>query len=306
MDAVDLAKRLMAVNTASPVTDPEVFELLQSFLAEEGIEAEICDFDGVKNIVAECGGSGTSICFNGHLDVVEPGSGWSVTDPFEPVVKDGWLYGRGAADMKASFAAQVMAFVDLCRDETFEGHVTLMGVGDEEVGGFKGTQQLIEEYNGYDYALIGEPTGMDLQIGVRGVKWINLYFKGESGHSSRPEDTYNVNEDLPRILEALNSMEMTYEPDPLLPGPTAPVTQVETSGPHNSFPGEVHVGLDVRPLPSQSLETIKQDVHDALADVDVEYEMNVIDHGEAFKEYGLWGRPFDVHIPQLVEVPWLV
>lgn len=276
-----LARELIRYDTRSPVTDPAVFHVLEDVLADHGVESTIHEANGVYSLTATTGEDGTRVCLNGHVDVVAPGGGWTVTDPFEPVVKDGLLYGRGAADMKAALAAQVMAFLDLHRDG-FPGTATLMVVGDEEVGGFNGTKQLVQERPRFDYAIVGEPTDFDVQVGVRGVLWADIFLHGTSAHAARPDDGVNAVRDLPAVLEALRSLDLSYTPDDALPDPTAPITVVETDGPQNSVPAKVRIGLDVRSLPGMSKESVEDDIRAALDPLGVDYGMRVVDHGAAF------------------------
>lgn len=283
MNTAELAAELIRYDTTSPVTDEAVFHFIKDVLAEEGIDARIHDRNGVKSLTATSGHGGTRICLNGHADVVPPGDDWSVTDPFEPVVEDGKLYGRGAADMKGGLAAQIMAFIDLHNDPEFTGTATLMVVGDEELGGYDGTALLLDEFPSFDYAIIGEPTDCDLQVGVRGIYWANLYLNGNSAHASRPEKADNVIDDLPAVLGALKDMELTYEPDHELPAPTAPVTVVETDGPQNSLPGKVRIGMDIRYLPGQTIDQVEQDIRDAVDPLDVDYSLQITNHGGALK-----------------------
>ncbi|MDY6771157.1 MAG: M20/M25/M40 family metallo-hydrolase [Candidatus Nanohaloarchaea archaeon] len=283
MDEVELAQELMKFDTTSPVTDPDIMEFLERFLQVEGIDTEIRDIDGVKNLVATTGSGDTSICFNGHLDVVPPESGWEVTEPFEPVVKDGRLYGRGAADMKAAAAAQVMAFTDLHDNPSFEGELTLMLAGDEEQGGFKGTKPMVEDMPSFDYAVVGEPTDLNIQVGTRGVFWLTVFLEGEPAHAARPEAGTNVLERVPEIIKKLQKLEMEYEPDAKLPDPSFTVTGVETDMTQNSIPGEALIQVDARYLPSQNPASIVKRVRDLLTDNGVDARVEVIDHGGAFK-----------------------
>lgn len=282
LDTVELAELLISHDTTTPVTDPDIFDDIKRVLVDEGISADIHVNGDVYSLTATVGDGGTRICLNGHVDVVPPGNGWTVTDPFEPEVQDGKLYGRGAADMKGGLAAQIAAFIDLHHDSSFQGEVTLMIVGDEEIGGFDGTEELVPEFPQFDYTIVGEPTDMDIQVGVRGIYWVNVFVNGESAHASRPHIADNAVTDLPEVLDALNDMELTYEEDDILPDPTAPVTVVETEGPQNSLPDRVRIGLDVRYVPGQTEDDIRQDISRALEGIDVEYEISVSDMGTAF------------------------
>ncbi len=282
MDEVELARELLKFDTVSPVTDPDVMEFLERFLQVEGIEPEVREIGNVKNLIARTGDGGTSVCLNGHLDVVQPGKDWTVTDPFEPVVEDGRLYGRGAADMKAAVAAQVMAFVDLHNNNDFDGEVTLMLVGDEEKGGFNGTKPLVQEMEPFDYAVIGEPTDLNVQVGTRGVLWVNVFIEGESAHASRPGVADNVMEDVPAVIRELQELEMEHEPDDVLPDPSFTVTGVETDMTQNSIPAEALVQADVRYLPGQDPAYIVARVEEILEDRGVDARVESVDHGGAF------------------------
>lgn len=290
MKVEQLAKELMEFETVSPITEEEIFDFLRGYLESEGIEPEIVTHGEVKNLVAETGNpNGKRICLNGHLDVVEAEGEWNITEPFQPIVKDGKLYGRGAADMKAALAAQIKAFVDLHKDDDFEGHATLMAVGDEEIGGFNGSKPIVNNYyeknKGFDYAIVGESTDLDIQVGTRGVLWMDVYLKGDNIHATRTHlADQNTIEELPKALEKLNSLEMTFENEGSLPNPIAEVTNVDTGETYNSLPGKVKIGMDIRYLPNQEIETIKQDIKEALSDLDVQVDVEVnTDHGGAFE-----------------------
>jgi succinyl-diaminopimelate desuccinylase len=289
MKTEEIAKELMKYRTVSPVENPEIFQYLKGLLEEHGIQAEIHEIDGVYNLTAETGDEGPSICLNGHLDVVEPEGQWSVTSPFEPVIEDGKLYGRGAADMKAAFAAQIKAFIDLHKDSDFHGRAVLMAVGDEEIGGFKGSQPLVEKYyaedEGFDYAVVGEATDMNVQVGTRGVVWLNIQLEGEGIHASRANlAKINLMEELPEVLDRLNNIELTFENNGTLPDPSKEVTRIETTKTYNSVPGELEIGMDIRYLPSQSIEQIVEDVENALEGIECGFRVEVEqDHGGAFE-----------------------
>jgi len=290
MKVEELAKELMKFETVSPIEDKKIFEFLKGYLEQEGITPEIVTHGDVKNLVAETGNpEGKRICLNGHLDVVAAEGEWEITNPFEPIIKDNKLYGRGAADMKAALAAQIKAFIDLHNDEEFDGHATLMCVGDEEIGGFNGSKAIVSEYynrdNGFDYAIVGEATDLNIQVGTRGVLWLDIYLKGDNIHATRTHlADKNTIKELPKALENLQNLEMTFENNGSLPNPTAEVTNVDTGDTYNSLPGTIKIGMDIRYLPSQSIKNIKRDILNALNDLDVDIEIQVnTDHGGAFE-----------------------
>lgn len=289
MKTEKIAEELIKYRTVSPVKDSEVFEFLKGILEEHGVNAEIHEINGVYNLTAETGSGDTSICLNGHLDVVEPEGQWSVTEPFNPLVLDGKLYGRGATDMKGEVAALIKAFLDLHKDSEFNDRAVLMIVGDEEIGGFNGSKALVEDYyengKGFDYALVGEATDLDIQVGTRGVLWVNVLLEGEGVHASRGDIVeMNVMEELPEVLERLNSFQMNYSNKGSLPQPSKEVTRVDSTDTYNSVPGEVEIGLDIRYLPSQSVDEIVQEIKDVLKNVNCGIRVEVEhDHGGAFE-----------------------
>jgi len=290
MKVEELAKELMRFETTSPVTDERIFEFLKGVLEKEGVSPKIVNYNDVTNLIADTGNpEGSRICLNGHLDVVEAEGEWSVTEPFEPVIKDGKLYGRGAADMKAALAAQIKAFIDLHNDDDFEGHATLMAVGDEEIGGFNGSKAILEDYyekgTNFDYAIVGEATDLNIQVGTRGVLWADIELKGDNIHATRAHlADENTIEELPQAIEALNSLEMRYENEGSLPDPTIEVTNVYTGDTYNSLPGTINIGVDIRYVPSQSTKSIKKDIETALENLNVDTEVKInTDHGGAFE-----------------------
>lgn len=245
MSLEELTKKLIRVETESPVKDEEKFRVIQKFLSERGLDYEIITNDGVKNLVARKAEGRPHICLCGHLDVVPVEKEWEKTDPYTPKVEEGKLYGRGASDMKSGLAAQMKIFHELGESKDFDGSLTLMIPGDEELGGRKGAASLLEEYSGYDLALIAEPTDMKIQKGFRGKIHLNIYLEGEGTHASRPHLVENVLEDLPTAIEELSSLKWP-EDSTDLPETTSVVTKIESGNPQNSIPSKVRIGMDIR------------------------------------------------------------
>ena len=134
---------------------------------------------------------GPTVHFNSHIDVVEPGAGWTI-DPFAGIVRDGKVFGRGACDMKGGLAASIIAveaFMDVYPD--FPGSIEISGTVDEETGGFGGVAYLAGK--GFfsmprvDHVIIPEPLNKDrICLGHRGVWWAEIETRGEIAHSSMP------------------------------------------------------------------------------------------------------------------------
>ncbi|MDH5471104.1 MAG: M20/M25/M40 family metallo-hydrolase, partial [Gammaproteobacteria bacterium] len=158
-----LASELIARKSVTPV-DAGCQALLAERLAAIGFAIEHLRFDDVDNLWARRGSDGPLLAFAGHTDVVPPGpaDAWD-SDPFTPEVRDGLLYGRGAADMKSSIAAMVTAcerFVTAHPDHT--GSIAFLITSDEEGPSINGTVKVIEQLEArgekIDWCLVGEPS----------------------------------------------------------------------------------------------------------------------------------------------------
>ena len=145
------------------------------------------------NVIAryESGRPGPCVHFNGHIDVVEAGRGWTV-DPFAGIVRDGRVYGRGSCDMKGGLAAAIVAVEALIDSGAMrQGAIEVSGTVDEESGGYGGVAYLAER--GYfarsrvDHVIIPEPLNVDrVCIGHRGVWWAEIATQGRIAHGSMP------------------------------------------------------------------------------------------------------------------------
>jgi len=217
IDPVDLAARLIACLSITPARG-EVFDLLDAELSAIGFTVHRWvmgeEPDGpTENMVAIRGSGGPHFGFAGHLDVVPPGDGWA-TDPFEPVIEDGVLTGRGANDMKSAIAAFVAAAAEI---QEHPGTVSLLITGDEEGYATYGTPRIIDWLNERDIRpdmiLIGEPTSVDrlgdtIKIGRRGSvnMWIDV--PGTQGHVAYPHRADNPMPKLARVIAALDALHL--------------------------------------------------------------------------------------------------
>jgi succinyl-diaminopimelate desuccinylase len=217
IDPVELAQQLIASPSLTPARG-EVFDLLEAALRPLGFEVNRWIMgeapDGpTENMVAIRGSGGPHFGFAGHLDVVPPGEGWA-SDPFDPVIKDGILTGRGANDMKSAIAAFVAAAASVPQEK---GTLSLLITGDEEGYATYGTPRIIdwlEERNiRPDMILIGEPTSVDrlgdtIKIGRRGSvnMWIDV--PGTQGHVAYPHRADNPVPKLGRVVAALDAVHL--------------------------------------------------------------------------------------------------
>ncbi len=203
-ELTDLARDLIRIPTLNPPGEYycDICDYLSDRLKRRDFTVHMLRATGAPgdsdryprwNLIARREGTkpGECVHFNSHIDVVEVGQGWTV-DPFEGLVRDGKVYGRGACDMKGGLAASIIAaevFVDLCPG--FSGAVEISATADEETGGYGGVAWLAEQGwfapTRVQHVIIPEPLNKDrICLGHRGVWWAEIETKGRIGHGSMP------------------------------------------------------------------------------------------------------------------------
>ncbi|HCZ00879.1 MAG TPA: succinyl-diaminopimelate desuccinylase [Rhodobacter sp.] len=214
IDPVQLTADLIRCASVTPV-EGGALVLLERLLAGAGFECTRVDRGGVANLYARWGkkGANKAFGFNGHTDVVPVGdvSAWT-QDPFGAAVVDGWMYGRGATDMKSGVAAFAAAAVDFVRQTPPDGAVILAITGDEEGDAVDGTVALLDWMAGQGermtHCLVGEPTcpnemGEMMKIGRRGSMTAYITAVGVQGHSAYPHRAKNPMSALVALLARL-------------------------------------------------------------------------------------------------------
>lgn len=211
-DTLELAQRLIACPSVTP-SDAGCLELISTRLAAAGFSCERLDRGAVSNLWARHGRAAPLVCLAGHVDVVAPGplDGWT-SDPFCPTERNGFLYGRGAADMKTSVAAMVTAAERLVTAHpNHSGSVALLLTSDEEGDAVDGTaavvQVLIDRGERIDACILGEPTSSErlgdvVKNGRRGSLNGSLTIEGTQAHIAYPGAGSNaVHLALPALTE---------------------------------------------------------------------------------------------------------
>ena len=213
-DAFELTANLIKCPSVTP-DEGGAIRLLDELLSQNGFECTRIDRGGVSNLCARwgSGNNGRTFGFNGHTDVVPIGdiAAWSV-DPFGAEVKDGFLYGRGATDMKSGVAAFVAAAIDFTSNTPPDGSVVITITGDEEGDAIDGTRAILDWMNdngqSMDHCLVGEPTspnhmGEMMKIGRRGSLTAFITVQGTQGHSAYPHRANNPVSAMVQLMAAL-------------------------------------------------------------------------------------------------------
>jgi len=254
IDPIAFATALINCPSVTPACG-QVFDLLEEALLPLGFDVHRFvlgeEPDGpTENMVAIRGVGSPHFGFAGHLDVVPPGDGWA-SDPFEGVIEDGRLFGRGANDMKSAIAA----FIAAIPDQQPSGTLSLLITGDEEGYATYGTPRIIDWLNEHgispDMILIGEPTSVDrlgdtVKIGRRGSvnMWIDV--PGTQGHVAYPQRADNPVPKLARVVSALSALHLDDGTDAFPPSNlefTAIATPTNAS---NLIPATAQAQLNIR------------------------------------------------------------
>lgn len=221
-------------------------DALAGWLDDHGIAATIHG----RNVLACVQGTNTAGAARGlllcsHIDVVPVGEGWT-RDPWDAALEDGVIYGRGANDAKSSVAAMAVAATRL-QPSRFSGRLVLAFVCDEETGG-EGIEACLADLPGFDAAVVGEPTELDVCPGQRGLLRARVVARGRACHASRPWEGVNAVELAARDVLAVQQLDLPGV-DPLLGPPTLQATVIAGGTRPNVLPGECAFELDGRPTP---------------------------------------------------------
>ncbi|MGE4526903.1 MAG: succinyl-diaminopimelate desuccinylase [Rhodospirillaceae bacterium] len=279
MDALDLSRRLIRCPSVTP-EEAGVLDALAATLEPAGFSCRRMRFSAegtpdVDNMVATVGAGAPHFAFAGHLDVVPPGGGWTVK-PFAAEVKDGLLYGRGAADMKTAVAAFSAAAVDFLaeRGADFGGTLSLIVTCDEEGPGINGTAKVMAALKDAgalpEACLLGEPTcpdrfGEAMKIGRRGSLTARIAVPGVQGHVAYPERADNPIHRLVRILDELTAKKLDAGNAHFPPSSLA-VTTVDVGNPAtNVIPGAAQAALNIRFNTEQTAEGLMRWISEAVA-----------------------------------------
>jgi len=289
---IELTKALIARRSVTPA-DEGCQQLMIERLAAAGFAIERLSFGGVENFWARRGGVGPVFCFAGHTDVVPTGplEEWH-SDPFAPQIRDGVLYGRGAADMKSGLAAMVTAteeFVGTHPDH--KGSIAFLITSDEEGPSVDGTrrvaQLLRERGERLDWCVVGEPSseasiGDTVKVGRRGSLSGRLTVHGVQGHVAYPQLAENPVHTLAPALAELTRREWDQGTEHFQPT-TFQVSNLNAgTGAPNVIPGELKARFNLRYSPVQTLEQLKTTVEEILRRHGVRYTLEWYVSGEPF------------------------
>lgn len=253
---LELTKQLISRQSVTP-EDDGCQQLMTDRLVKAGFNIQPLPFEDVDNFWAIRGESGPILCFAGHTDVVPSGpeSSWQ-SPPFEPTVKDGVLTGRGAADMKGSLAAMVVAVENfVANNPNHPGRIAFLITSDEEGIAANGTVKVVEwlkQQNTIpEYCLVGEPSssekcGDTIKNGRRGSLGCKLRVLGKQGHVAYPHLADNPIHNVAPALAELANTEWDRGND-FFPATSFQVSNINGgTGATNVIPGELDIVFNFR------------------------------------------------------------
>ncbi len=288
----DLTRELISRVSVTP-NDGGCQEVLAKRLAALGFTIEHLRFGDVDNLWARRGSDAPLICFAGHTDVVPTGplDQWH-SDPFQATVRDGVLYGRGAADMKSSIAAFVTAIEGfLARRPDHAGSIALLITSDEEGVAVNGTVRVVDALRArgeaIDYCIIGEPSsvallGDTMKNGRRGSLSGDLLVRGIQGHIAYPHLARNpILQFAPALAELAG---VTWdEGNEYFPPTTWQASNIVAgTGATNVIPGDLRVSFNFRFSTASTVETLKARVHEILDRHGLDYVLTWLLSGQPF------------------------
>lgn len=297
LDPVDLTARLIRCNSVTPA-EGGALVLLQAELEAAGFECHRVDRGGISNLFARWGkrGANRSFGFNGHTDVVPVGdlAAWT-HDPFGAEVVEGFMYGRGATDMKSGVAAFVAAAVDFVRETPPDGAVILTITGDEEDEAKDGTVALLDWMAAagerMTHCLVGEPTSPDtmgqmMKIGRRGSLTVRFAAQGVQGHSAYPHRAKNPMSALVKLMARLEEKPLD-EGSEHFDASTLAITTIDCGNPAtNVIPAKGRATVNIRFNDLHSGASLTQWLKEQAAAVQAEtgviIETSVSISGESF------------------------
>lgn len=279
-----LARALIARPSVTP-EDAGCLELLGARLAPLGFTLERIDLGGTSNLWARRGNTAPVLCFAGHTDVVPTGplDAWT-SAPFEPTVRDGMLFGRGAADMKTSLAAFVTAIERfVTREPDHAGSIALLLTSDEEGDAANGTIKVVEALAArgehLDYCVVGEPTSVStlgdmIKNGRRGSLSGTLSVKGLQGHVAYPQLARNPIHECAPALAELTAIRWD-EGNAFFPPTTFQVSNIRAgTGANNVIPGECTLSFNFRFASVTTADALKARTEEILARHGLDYSVS--------------------------------
>ena len=253
-EATELLKKLIRIPSISR-EEGLCADLIENYIAENGYTVSRLK-NNVWTIASGFDGNRPTLLLNSHIDTVKPVDGWSF-DPFIPTEKDGKIYGLGSNDAGASVVALLHTFF-LLSQENQPYNLIFSATAEEELSGKDGIELLLKELPKIDFAIVGEPTNMQLAVAEKGLMVLDCTAHGKAGHAARNEGENAIykaladiewfrNYRFPNVSEFLGEVKMS-------------VTQINAGTQHNVVPDRCTFVVDIRSNELYSNEEILEEI----------------------------------------------
>ncbi len=265
MTVGELTASLVAIDSVNPELVPggageaEIAAYVAAWLSDAGLEVEVDEAaPGRPSVVgrARGRGGGASLMLNAHMDTVGVAG---MARPFEPEVRDGRLYGRGAYDMKGSLAACMHAAATVAA-EGLAGDVLVTAVADEEHASI-GVQSVLRRWSA-DAAIVTEPTGLRVCVAHKGFVWAEVETTGRAAHGSRPAEGVDAITRMAPVLSRLAELQSMLDRTPghpLVGAGSLHASLIEGGQELSSYPARCVLSLERRTVPGETEDHIRQE-----------------------------------------------
>jgi succinyl-diaminopimelate desuccinylase len=300
-DELQISKDLIRFPSVTPI-DAGAINYLSKKLKQLGFNCKILEFKDkknptIKNLYARLGNKQPNLCYAGHTDVVPPGhiNDWTV-NPFKPVVKNNYLIGRGANDMKSSIACFLSAVSDFLKNnKKINGSISFLITGDEEAQAINGTKKvvdyLIKKKEKIDFCIVGEPTnpnklGEMIKIGRRGSLSCNLEIQGSQGHVAYPHLSKNPINSLISICKKLKEKPLDKGNKHFQPSNLEFTGIYVDNKAHNVIPAKVKTQFNIRYNNFHTATSLKKMIYSIIKSIckknKIKFKIEFLTSGDSF------------------------
>lgn len=271
---VGLLATLVRTPSPNPPGDTrQVADLITARLREAAVDFQVlADEPRKPNIIARIGQGRPELLFTSHMDTVPAGDrrAWH-RDPFAAEIVGARMYGRGAADAKASLVAMLAAVGALVDVLPLRGTLVFTAVSDEEVGGVNGTEFLVDRgLVNPDHVVVGEITHNRLAVAEKGILWVRITTHGRAAHASTPWEGANAISAMLRVLQAIEDRigtRLRTLSHPLVPPPSLSVGTIRGGVATNIVPDWCEATIDRRTLPNENIQAAGAEINRVVADL---------------------------------------
>jgi acetylornithine deacetylase len=270
--SISLLRELVAIDSVNPSLVPgaageaQIVQAIAAHMRRIGLDVETQEAaEGRSNVIGvlEGRGKGRSLMLCGHVDTVGVEG---MQAPFDPVERDGRLYGRGAQDMKGGVAAMIDAARIVAEDGLPAGQLIVAAVVDEEYASL-GADALVTRWRA-DAAVVTEPTDLQIAIGHKGFAWFEVETRGRAAHGSRPRDGRDAILRMGRVLHALEQLDRRLQaapPHPLMGTASLHASLIEGGRELSSYPDRCSLKMERRTVTGETEAAVTREIEEILA-----------------------------------------